>query len=1033
MGKLKTWLQRFVFSEELSLDAKMINMFCLAGMIAALAATAFRILMGSNILFIAVMAGIIFSICLLFFLCNYFSRYTLGIWITVISLCYIFIPAAFFTLGGVESGMGAYFTLTLVLIFYLMRGKNFVIVLVTHIIWVIACHYISYRFPHLVIPMAPGIKYVDNIQSFLIAGFFIGTAAKFQNRLYFNEKKKTEAVMRNLAFAQQTATTMFESNPHGNILFDDHFNIIDCNPAAVSSLGFSGKEEMLSSLNKLLVDGGPKFQPGGRRSPIPVEWLESTAATGSARFKTELCIQDSLKFLDVELKRIPYGESFAIVAFLVDLTEVREARSSLIHRDRLLSAVNKVAAILLSESEETSIFEKITDALRVLALGIDVDRAFIWRNIEEDDMLYSTQIAVWQLNGGAPELIKLPFDKVLHNFGWAPDGSRVGIINAKVKELPPGSIDETATVGMKSFLVTPIMRQNQFTGFITFEDFTRERFFSKEDEHIISYGAMLIGSAFRGAEMINNIIAARKEAETASLAKSTFLSNMSHEMRTPMNAIIGMTTIAKLSSAVERKDYCLHKIEDASTHLLGVINDILDMSKIEANKFELSPDEFNFEKMLQKAVNVINFRVDEKQLNFTVHIDKRIPRVLIADDQRLAQVITNLLSNAVKFTPEYGSVSLNTRFVKKDGNLCTIQIEVSDTGIGINEEQQSRLFGSFEQAESSTARKFGGTGLGLAISRRIVEMMGGRIWVKSEKDKGSTFGFTVQAEQGVEEPLSPLNPGLNRNNVRILVVDDAPDIREYFLEIAGRIGISCETSSSGGEAVDLIKKNGSYNIYFVDWKMPGMNGIELTRRIKEGTNAGDTSVVIMISSTEWTVIEEDAKKAGVDKFLPKPLFPSAIADCINECLGKESIADAKNIQSEEIDNFEGKCILLAEDVGINREIVSALLEPTGLIIDYAENGAEAVGMWKANPEKYHMIFMDVQMPEMDGYEATRQIRTSETERQAGNLHAQIPIVAMTANVFREDIEKCLKAGMNDHVGKPLNFEEVLIKLRKYLK
>jgi signal transduction histidine kinase/CheY-like chemotaxis protein len=530
------------------------------------------------------------------------------------------------------------------------------------------------------------------------------------------------------------------------------------------------------------------------------------------------------------------------------------------------------------------------------------------------------------------------------------------------------------------------------------------------------------------SERTKDMEAAVEIAEAASRAKSDFLANMSHEIRTPMNAIIGMTSIGKNSTDIERKDYCLLKIEDASNHLLGIINDILDMSKIEANKFDLSPVAFIFEKMLQRVVNVINFRVDEKQQKLSVHIDKSIPRTLIGDDQRLAQVITNLLGNAVKFTPEHGTISLETYFVKEENGLCTIQIVVTDTGIGISKEQQSYLFNSFQQAENSTSRKFGGTGLGLAISKRIVEMMGGKIWIESELGKGSTFAFTVQAGRGPEEKRSMLNPGVNWSNIRVLMVDDDPAIREYFMETAQRFNISCDIAASGAEALALIKEHDAYAIYFIDWKMPGMNGIELTSKIKE--QHPQNSVVIMISATEWTMIESDAKSAGVDKFLAKPLFPSDIADVINECLGMNSLSE-EEAQPEAAGIFKGYNLLLAEDVEINREIVLSLLEPTLLAVDCAENGAEAVRMFREAPEKYNMIFMDVQMPEMDGYEATRQIRALEASWKKNK--PGIPIIAMTANVFREDVEKCLKSGMNDHVGKPLDFEEVLSGLRKYLK
>lgn len=522
---------------------------------------------------------------------------------------------------------------------------------------------------------------------------------------------------------------------------------------------------------------------------------------------------------------------------------------------------------------------------------------------------------------------------------------------------------------------------------------------------------------------------ARKDAEDANMAKSEFLSNMSHEMRTPMNAIIGMTAIAKTSADIERKDYCLGKIDDASNHLLGVINDVLDMSKIEANKLEFSFSEFNFEQMLQKVVNFINFRVDEKQQNLSIHIDKDIPRTLITDEQRLSQVITNLFSNAVKFTPENGDIRLDAHFLGEEDGMCMIQIAVTDSGIGISQKQQSRLFQSFVQAEGSTSRKFGGTGLGLAISRRITEMMGGRIWVESEPGKGSAFTFTIQAERGkMGSSRSLLGTYVNRDNLRVLVVDDSPDILEYFGEILKQIDVKYDVSSGSEEAFSFISQNGEYDIYFVDWKMPGMNGIDATRRIKE--NSEEKSVVIMISATEWTEIAEEAKEAGVDKFLAKPLYPSAIEDCINECLGLSEVelSAEEDLQADKTGCLEGYCILLAEDMEINREIVIAILEPTLLEIDCAENGMEALQMFRENPDKYSMIFMDVQMPEMDGYEATRRIRALEIPKAK-----QIPIVAMTANVFREDIERCLECGMNDHLGKPLNLNEILKKITIYTK
>ncbi|MDR2549073.1 MAG: response regulator [Desulfobulbus sp.] len=519
-----------------------------------------------------------------------------------------------------------------------------------------------------------------------------------------------------------------------------------------------------------------------------------------------------------------------------------------------------------------------------------------------------------------------------------------------------------------------------------------------------------------------------KQVEEGSRAKSEFLSRMSHEIRTPMNAIIGMTKIAQAAQDTEKMRYCLDKIDGASNHLLGLINDILDMAKIEANKLETVEEPFDLENMLKNICSVIAVKAAEKKLDLSVSMDADVPNEVVGDELRLSQVLTNLLSNAIKFTPDSGRIQFNVKRNPECG-ASAILFEVIDTGIGISQEQIGKLFTSFEQAESSITRRFGGTGLGLAISKRIVELMDGEIGVTSESGKGSCFYFTVKLEGNAPEYRKKCNTSLYRD-INVLVVDDDRDTLHRINRIMLKFGVHCDVATNGRDAVCMARKSvecGSpYDIIFADYTMDEMNGIEtITEMNKINKNSFN---VIMVPISDGDDILKEASDAGIDKFIQKPLFQSSIFNYLNEFIAIRDASgefSAKDCQGGER-CLEGNCLLLVEDIELNREIAIELLSGTGIAIDCATNGQEAVRMFQENPDKYDLVLMDLQMPLMGGLEATQRIRA------LGSAWAtEVPIVAMTADAFQEDVETCKAAGMVDHIGKPINVDELIDKVTKY--
>ena len=513
-----------------------------------------------------------------------------------------------------------------------------------------------------------------------------------------------------------------------------------------------------------------------------------------------------------------------------------------------------------------------------------------------------------------------------------------------------------------------------------------------------------------------------RAAETANKAKTDFLSTMSHDIRTPMNAIIGLTTIAekKLDDREAVSDN-LSKIRLASNHLLTLINDILDISKVESGKLNLSPLTFSIVETVQNLMNLSQPMIKEKNIDFSFRINHMDKEYLYADQLRLNQIYINVLSNAIKYTEPGGRVSVDLREEESEKEGCVRLIYcVADTGIGMSPEFLKKMYEPFSRQTDSRVNSIQGTGLGLAITRQMVELMDGTIECQSEAGKGTTFTIALDlpvAEKQLEE--------MRIEGIDVLIADDDPILLESAVDTLETLGINAEQAQSGMEALEKARHRHEagkdYDVIILDWKMPDMNGVETIRRIRTEVDAGIP--ILLTSAYDWSDIEDEAKEAGANGFIGKPLFRSRLYEKINGLLGTE----AKPLEPEDdYSDLAGMNILIAEDNDINWEIISTMLGMFGVNTERAENGRICVDkMAEAGEGRYDLIFMDVQMPEMNGLDATRQIR-----KLANKWAASIPIIAMTADAFSENISECLKAGMNGHIAKPIDLKLVIKEIRR---
>ncbi len=815
---------------------------------------------------------------------------------------------------------------------------------------------------------------------------FVAAKADITERKRAEEKQKENAA-RTRAIVDHAAD--------GIITIDEQCIIEEFNPAAERIFGHKAAEVIGQNVNMLMPE--PFY---GQHDMYVKNYLE----TGNAKIigvgrETFGRRKDGTKFpIYLAVSDIQLKDRRIFTGIVRDISELKQAEEAL-----------REQAIQLR-----TIFQK--SPIGILHVG--KDGTVLDCNERHAELMGSTR----------EKIIGMNLKKEIRN-----DEVRAAVFGALAGEQNEFEGEYTSVSGGKTVVVrsvfSPIEPGTSSTEVInTTEDITERKQMENDLQERIqqldeAQSAML--------NMMEDLDEEKARAEEATRAKSDFLANMSHEIRTPMNAVIGMAYLALKTELTPKQQDYLNKIQSSANSLLGIINDILDFSKIEAGKLDMETVDFQLEDTLDNISTLVGIKTQEKGLELLFKTDPSVPTALVGDPLRLGQILINLSNNAVKFT-EAGEIVVSTELVKKDKAQVTLKFSVQDTGVGMTSEQAAKLFQPFMQADSSTTRKYGGTGLGLTISKRLAEMMGGEIWVESEQGQGSTFSFTANFGLGQEKARKQYKPAYELRGMKVLVVDDNATSRDILQEMLESFTFEVTVAASGPEGIselESVKVDKPFELVVMDWKMPGMDGIEASRRIKDHEGLSKIPAIILVTAYGREEIMQLAEEVGLDGFLLKPVNPSMLFDTIIQAFGEavpktSRIAQRREQETEAFEHIRGANVLLVEDNEINQQVAKEILEGAGLNVVLAADGQEGVNAVKES--NYDVVLMDVQMPVMDGYTASREIRNSKSEIR------NVPIIAMTAHAMAGDDQKSIDAGMNDHITKPIDPDKLFATLQKWV-